>query len=145
MTCSLELTTLGVRLILSGEPDLIDEVSKLCLELIEGDGVPALEQALLEVAAGQPFAAALAGLTELAVSRSPLLCIHAGVVLGRAGVLAFPGQSGLGKSTLTAALVRAGFGYLSDETLALQRRTGRVARFARPLGLAPDVWELLGV
>lgn len=87
---------------------------------------------------------ALAELTRLAVEHSPLLCIHAGVVSGPDGLIAIPGQSGLGKTTLVAALVRAGFGYVSDEALAVDRATRRVTAFARPLALAADVWPLLG-
>jgi hypothetical protein len=89
-------------------------------------------------------ATALAELTRLAVEHSPLLCIHAGVVSGPDGLIAIPGQSGLGKTTLAAALVRAGFGYVSDEALAVDRTSGQVTAFARPLALAADVWTLLG-
>jgi hypothetical protein len=89
-------------------------------------------------------AVALAELTRLAVERSPLLCIHAGVVSGPSGLIAIPGRSGLGKTTLVAALVRSGFGYVSDEALAVDRASGQVTAFARPLALAADVWPLLG-
>jgi len=87
---------------------------------------------------------ALAELTRLAVEHSPLMCMHAGVVSGPGGLIAIPGQSGLGKTTLVAALVRAGFGYVSDEALAVDRASGQVTAFARPLALAADVWTLLG-
>ena len=89
-------------------------------------------------------ATALAELTRLAVEHSPLLCIHAGVVSGPDGLIAIPGQSGLGKTTLVAALVRAGFGYVSDEALAVDRADGQVTAFPRPLALAADVWALIG-
>jgi hypothetical protein len=87
---------------------------------------------------------ALAELTGLAVERSPMLCVHAGVVAGAGGLIAIPGHSGLGKTTLVAALVSAGFGYISDEALALDRDTGRAHAFARPLALNADVWHLFG-
>jgi hypothetical protein len=45
------------------------------------------------------------------------------------------GGPGAGKSTLTAACVAAGLAYLADEVAAIDRRTGRVAPYARPLGL----------
>jgi len=96
-----------------------------------------------EVLADSP-PAALTELTRLAVEHSPLLCVHAGVVSGPEGLLAIPGESGLGKTTLVAALVRAGFGYVSDEALAVDRATGQVSAFARPLALRGDVWTLLG-
>lgn len=88
---------------------------------------------------------ALAELTRLAVERTTLLCIHAAVVRGAAGLIVVPGTSGLGKTTLTAALLRAGFDYVSDEALAVDTATGCAMPFPRPLGLAGDVWPLLGV
>ena len=87
----------------------------------------------------------LAELTRLAVENSPLLCVHACVVAGPHGLLAVPGRSGLGKTTLAAALVKAGFDYVSDEALALDRVTRLVQPFARPLGISADVWQLLGL
>ncbi len=53
------------------------------------------------------------------------LGIHAGVVGGPSGTLLMPGDPGSGKSTLTAALVHAGFRYFSDE-MALLRDDLRV-------------------
>jgi hypothetical protein len=97
-----------------------------------------------EVPDGDP-AEALAELTRLAVAHSPLLCVHAGVVSGPDGLIAIPGESGLGKTTLVAALLRAGFGYLSDEALALDRDSGAVTAFPRPLSLRGDVWPLIGL
>ncbi|HEY7049793.1 MAG TPA: hypothetical protein VH373_21430 [Jatrophihabitantaceae bacterium] len=97
-----------------------------------------------EVRADNP-AHALAELTRLAVAHSPLLCVHAGVVSGPDGLIAIPGESGLGKTTLVAALLRAGFGYVSDEALALDRDSGAVTPFPRPLSLRGDVWPLLGI
>jgi hypothetical protein len=87
---------------------------------------------------------ALAELTQLAICHSPLLCIHAGVVHGSQGLLVIPGTSGLGKSTLVAALVSAGFDYVSDEALAIDRITLRATPFPRPLTLDGSVWNLIG-
>lgn len=58
--------------------------------------------------------------------------VHAGVVAvgGRAVVL--PGRSGAGKTTLVAALLRAGASYGSDEFAVLDC-DGRVHPYARPL------------
>lgn len=97
-----------------------------------------------EVRADDPERA-LAELTRLAVEHSPLLCVHAGVVSGPDGLIAIPGESGLGKTTLVAALLRAGFGYVSDEALALDRDSGAVTPFPRPLSLRGDVWPLIGI
>jgi hypothetical protein len=99
----------------------------------------------LEVPAGTTAGQLLAELTRIAVEHSPRLCIHAGVVSAAGASIVVPGASGLGKSTLTAALVQAGFGYLSDEVLAVPRTGGLPARFARPLALAADSWTALGL
>jgi hypothetical protein len=76
--------------------------------------------------------------------------VHAGAVTtpdGRAVVL--PATGGSGKSTLVAALVRDGFGYLSDEAAAIDPVTGRIHPFAKALtlkegsfGLFPDLAPL---
>jgi hypothetical protein len=92
-----------------------------------------------------PLAVAVAAVTAEAVTRSPLLCVHAAVVSHPGGILAAPGRSGHGKSTLTAALLSAGFGYVSDEALALDRRHLQVSPFPRPLALGAEVWPLLGL
>ncbi|HJQ02111.1 MAG TPA: hypothetical protein VJ851_10955 [Jatrophihabitans sp.] len=99
----------------------------------------------LEVSAGTAAGQLLAELTRIAVDHSPRLCIHAGVVSAAGASIVVPGASGLGKSTLTAALVQAGFGYLSDEVLAVPRTGGLPAPFARPLALTADSWTALGL
>jgi hypothetical protein len=88
-------------------------------------------------------AVAIAGVTAAAVMHSRRLCIHAGVLSHRGGALVIPGSSGHGKTTLVAALVQAGFGYLSDEVLALDRGDATLVPFARPLAIGADVWSLL--
>lgn len=133
---------LGVRLAV---PAGFTRLRPAFADLFAGDGVPAGTGASLELRPDDTAEDALALLTEAVVRRSPLLCIHAAVVASDHGVLAVPGQSGLGKSTLAAALTRAGLRYLSDEALALDRQSGAVTRFPRPLSLAPDVWPLLGI
>jgi hypothetical protein len=60
--------------------------------------------------------------------------VHAGVVGWRGRAIVIPGSSFSGKSTLTAALVRAGATYYSDEYAVIDSR-GRVLPFARPLQL----------
>ncbi|MEO8425168.1 MAG: hypothetical protein ABI595_14825 [Actinomycetota bacterium] len=62
--------------------------------------------------------------------------VHAGAVVtpeGR-GVL-LPAPSGSGKSTLVAALVQAGFGYLSDEAAVLDPATGDLHAYPVHLSL----------
>jgi len=65
-----------------------------------------------------------------------LVLVHSGAVVatGGAGVL-LPAASGSGKTTLVAGLVRAGFGYLSDEAAVLDPVTGVVHPYAVHLSL----------
>lgn len=62
------------------------------------------------------------------------LFVHAGVVGWRGRAIIIPGRSFTGKSTLVAALVRAGATYYSDEYAVIDSR-GRVHPYARPLAL----------
>lgn len=90
-------------------------------------------------------AALLAALTHALVHSCPLLGVHAGVVSTADGLLVVPGASGHGKTTLVAACLRAGLGYVSDEVLAVDRVTGAVHAFPRPLALGHEVWTVLGL
>lgn len=63
--------------------------------------------------------------------------VHAGAVSWNGGAIIIPGRSLSGKSTLVAALVRAGAAYLSDEYAVIDSR-GRVRPFARPLALRSE-------
>jgi hypothetical protein len=58
--------------------------------------------------------------------------VHAGVVGWRGRAILLPGASHAGKSTLVAAMVRAGATYYSDEYAVLDRR-GYVHPYLRPL------------
>lgn len=83
---------------------------------------------------------------EAARRTDDVLLIHAGAVVspgGRGVVL--PAASGSGKTTLVAGLVRAGFGYLSDEAAALDPATGRVLPHPKALAFKRDPRELLGL
>jgi hypothetical protein len=60
--------------------------------------------------------------------------VHAGVVGWRGRALLIPGKTFTGKSTLVAALLRAGATYYSDEYAVLDAR-GRVHPYATPLSL----------
>jgi hypothetical protein len=75
------------------------------------------------------------------------LLMHSGAVAvpggGEGGVL-LPGAAGSGKSTLVAALVRAGLGYLSDELVALDLPGAALVPFPRTIVLKKGSFELLG-
>lgn len=71
---------------------------------------------------------------ELATHR---VFVHAGVVGWQGRGIVIPGRSYSGKSTLVAALVRAGATYYSDEYAVLDSR-GRVHPFSKPLELREE-------
>lgn len=60
--------------------------------------------------------------------------VHAGVVGWKGRAVLVPGRSFTGKTTLTAALVRAGATYYSDEFAVLDA-AGRVHPYAKPLAV----------
>lgn len=63
------------------------------------------------------------------------ILIHAGALVSPAGeAVLILGEAGSGKTTLVAALVQEGFGYLSDEGAAIHLGTGLAHPWPRPLG-----------
>jgi len=72
--------------------------------------------------------------------------LHATAVITPAGVCAFAGPSGIGKSTLAASFLFAGWPVISDDCLALEPQDGRIlARPAYPgLRLLEDTLDALG-
>jgi hypothetical protein len=61
------------------------------------------------------------------------LLIHAAAVEAAIGAVVLPAAPNAGKTTLTVALIRAGFDYLTDEVVALSAESERVLPFPRPL------------
>lgn len=70
----------------------------------------------------------------VALESPDFIFVHAGVVAHRGKALLLPGRTFVGKTTLVAALVRAGAVYYSDELAPLDA-DGRVHPFAKPLSL----------
>lgn len=85
----------------------------------------------------------LSAVNGAVLARTSYLAVHAGVVAVEGRNVAFPGRSGVGKSTLTAACLRRGCDYLSDEALCLDPETALVHPFPRPLALDARSWSLL--
>ena len=89
---------------------------------------------------------------QIAHRSEAFLLIHAGAVAWKGRAIALPGRTHAGKSSLVAALVRAGAEYLSDEFAVLDR-DGLVHPYPRKLsirdrdgrGRPVDVSELGGV
>jgi hypothetical protein len=63
------------------------------------------------------------------------LLIHAAVLVKNGKAIVLPAKSRSGKSTLSIALIKRGFRYLSDEVAAINLKTLRVRGFPRPIGI----------
>ena len=87
------------------------------------------------------FAHLLFEANQQAIEQSPeLIRIHsAAVAVGDCAVV-LPGPMGAGKSTLAAGLTFRGHGYITDEVVAIDHRSGLVRTYPKPisLGAAPD-------
>jgi hypothetical protein len=78
-------------------------------------------------------------LNAIAAESTVYVLLHGACVAGpRGGGVMLVGGSGAGKSTLTAACVAAGLTYLSDELAAVDRHTGLVAPYAKPVSLGSE-------
>jgi hypothetical protein len=78
---------------------------------------------------------------RVALNAPDRIFVHAGVVAHEGRALVVPGRSFTGKTTLVAALVRAGATYYSDEYAPLDRH-GLVHSYAKPLSLrGAEGWQ----
>jgi hypothetical protein len=72
-----------------------------------------------------------------------LALIHGGAVATAGRAILFPADSGSGKTTLIAYLVRHGFDYLADDTIALTEPDGALAPWPVPLSIKEGSWPVL--
>lgn len=107
---------------------------------VDRDGTPVV--LAVEPAAALDWLLWDANRTVAAASGRRLL-LHAGAVSGPGGGVLLPGASGAGKSTLVATLVRAGFGYLTDELVGMSAPGGRLLPFPRALTIKPGSFAAL--
>lgn len=92
----------------------------------------------------ETLAAIVASVNRRAIDELDRFAVHAGVVRIGDRIVAFPAESGGGKTTLTAALVARDFSYLSDEALILGE-DGTVTPYPKPLALSAWSQKSLGV
>ncbi len=71
-----------------------------------------------------------------ATARTSLLALHAAVLTRAGSTLVVPGRSGLGKTTLTLALLADGWAYVTDEAFALDWAPGAPCPYPRPMGVS---------
>lgn len=76
--------------------------------------------------------------SEVIAKVKDLLLLHAGAVAKDGGALLLPAAQDVGKSSLTAALLRAGFDYLSDELGAIDPITFKAYPFEKHIALDPE-------
>jgi hypothetical protein len=72
-----------------------------------------------------------------------LVLVHASAAVLDGRAIVMPGPMGAGKSTLVAALVDAGLGYLTDEVVALDPATGVVVPYPKYISLGPALAHLV--
>jgi hypothetical protein len=70
-----------------------------------------------------------------------LIAIHAAALSLGNGCVVFPGNCGVGKTTLSAALIKAGFKYFTDDTAILDRKTRSVVAVPVSLRIKEGSWE----
>jgi hypothetical protein len=109
-----------------GEREFVQPHAEAEADVVSPVGATSAER-LLHVATAMNAAALLA---------APELTIHAGVVARDGVAVAMPAASGVGKSTLTAACLRVGLAYVSDEALCLRYSDGGVVPYPRPIALS---------
>lgn len=82
-------------------------------------------------------------INQAAVSETgDLVRVHAAVAERDGLAVVLPASMEAGKTTLVTALVRDGFGYLSDEVAAIDPRAGDIFAYPKPLGLDRGSWPL---
>jgi hypothetical protein len=71
------------------------------------------------------------------------LALHAAAVGTESGCVVFPGKCGAGKTTLVAALIKAGFRCYGDEVTMLDRVTHRIIPMPTSLRVKEGSWEIV--
>ncbi|QIG51074.1 PqqD family peptide modification chaperone [Nordella sp. HKS 07] len=121
---------------------------EVCLTLYRDRGafVLARDGRVIDRLATAPVArwAVVRQLVSAGSRRSWLALLHAGAVATPTGCLLVCGDSGAGKSTLLASLLHAGFGFVADDIVPLEKGT----RLIRPVPLAISIkqgsWPVIG-
>jgi hypothetical protein len=76
-------------------------------------------------------------------SHNYLIAVHAAVAARGDECVVFPGLSGNGKTTLSAALMHAGFRYFTDEVAIIERGAHRVVPIPVALRVKEGAWPVI--
>lgn len=143
----------GLRLFYSDRTVLADGFADFHIRIAGGPG-PLLRRCELRVddeapfyplPADQAFAAFEWGLNWcISTQAHDWLIVHAAVLARGDEALVLPGPPGSGKSTLSAALMLAGWRLLSDELTLLDLETLEIAPILRPFSLKNRSIDLIG-
>ncbi len=88
--------------------------------------------------------ATISEINRAAIDACANFAVHAGAVALNGHTIVFPAESGQGKTTLSAACLKTGFEYVSDEAL-VAGDNGDVILYPKPLALSDWSLEALGV
>jgi len=90
-------------------------------------------------------ARALSVVDRAALGHTTCLTVHAAALAGARGCVVLPGESGVGKTTLAGACMRAGLTLLSDEAACFTEPVGTLVPHPRALGLSLASRQILGL
>lgn len=95
---------------------------------------------------GSMLSQLVAVINEYAVDNHEYLSLHAGGVRSPEGaVLLILGESGAGRSTLTGAFVKAGWGYLGDEAVGVLTGSRTAVGYPKRMAIDDQSREVLGL
>ena len=87
---------------------------------------------------------AISYILELAIRKAPyLILLHASGVTYKNSSIIFPAIGGSGKSTLCAALIQNGFGYINDDVIPVTYGSGELISIPFCLGIKQGSWSVL--
>lgn len=131
----------------AADPRIAAELARLLAPFL-ADGAPGralVVDAPVDLEPADALPVVLAEINTTALAEADFFAVHAGAVARGGRVVAAPAVSGTGKSTLTAACLRAGLDYVSDEALCLDWDTGAITPYPRPIALSRWSAAAIGV
>lgn len=135
----------------AGTPEIVDDLASALIgfdasRIDTADHRVDLPSEMVErLGVGGALTEAFDRLDAIVTEQAVGIRLHGGAVERDGDVVVVLGRSGSGKSSLTAALVRAGWAYLTDEVVVIEPGSRRVHPYRRPLDLEPRTIAELGV